>query len=81
MLCSFQPKELMKTLEYWRWWTFDLGGIKMAKTRHHMDEATALERHPEAKRVDGTMELLRVYEAGEKIPANFKPGLAPNNRR
>lgn len=72
MLGSLQLEEMMKTLEYWRWWTYDLGGIKMTKTRHHMDEATARERHPEAKRVEGTMQLHRVYEAGEELPQNFK---------
>lgn len=70
----------MKTVEYWRWWTYDIGGTKLAKSRHYMDEATALERHPEATRVQGTLILREVYEAGERMPDYYKPGITPTDR-
>lgn len=52
----------MKTVEFWQWMTWNLPGTKMVKTRHHMDEATALARHPEAVKVPGTMVLREICE-------------------
>lgn len=57
----------MKTVEYWRWMTWQVGGEKKTITRHHMNEETALARHPEAVKVPGTMELREVCETPEDL--------------
>ena len=66
----------MKTVEHWRWLTWNLAGTKMVKGRHHMDEETALARHPEAMRIPGTMELRQICETEEDRLSrmNTKPG-------
>ena len=55
----------MKDVEFWQWMVWDLHGTKMHKTRHRMDEVTALSRHPEAVRVPGSMIMQRVCETEE----------------
>jgi len=56
----------MKKVECWLWMIWNLQGTKMTKTRYLMDEATALERHPEAVKVPGTMVLREVCETDEE---------------
>lgn len=65
----------MKQVEHWRWYTSDpeRPGRKPTKTRHSMDEATALATDPNATRVAGSMELRQVYEPGDAMPANSAP--------
>lgn len=62
MLSSFERRQLMKTVENWRWMTWNLSGTKMTSTRYHMDEETALARPPEAVKVPGSMVLRQVCE-------------------
>ena len=75
------PREhRMKTVEYWRWMTWNLQGTKMTPTRHHMDEETALSRHPEATRLPGSMQLRSICTTEEDMlqqvntrPASHSP--------
>ena len=61
----------MKQVEFWRLEVWNLQGTKEVKTRHHMDEATALARHPEAIRVPGSMELREIAETDEELADRF----------
>jgi hypothetical protein len=65
----------MKTVEYWRWMTWNNQRTKLTPTRHSMSEETALARHPEAVRVPGTMELREVCTTEEDMlrQLNTKP--------
>ena len=65
----------MKTVEYWRWMTWNLSGTKLQATRYRMDEETALARHPEAVRVPLSMVLRQVCETEEDLQTqmNTKP--------
>lgn len=56
----------MKRVEYWLWTIWNLQGTKKVKTRHHMDEVTALARHPEAVRVPGSCEVRQIPETPEE---------------
>jgi hypothetical protein len=60
----------------WRWWTTDPERVsqKPSLTSYFMDEKTALERHPDARRHEPSRKLQTVYERGEDPPANSKPG-------
>jgi len=67
----------MKTIELWRWRLRDHRG-KLINTRYAMTESVALERDPEAVRVEGTQELRRVPQSQAEIctpGAGFRSGL------
>lgn len=66
----------MKRVEYWRWWIWNLQGTKKVKTSYRMSEAAALKQHPEATKVEGSMEVREILETDEEIAANLntKPG-------
>lgn len=57
----------MKTVEYWYWLipTPTPRGVKMVRTGYRMDEATALEAHPGAMKVPGTLELRNIPETAQ----------------
>jgi hypothetical protein len=63
----------MKTVEFWLWLipTPSLRGMKTVKTRYRMDEATALEHHPEAMKAPGSMERRNVPDTDADLQANF----------
>ena len=63
----------MKTVEFWCWWVVDEVTGKRRATRHKMTEPEALERHPGAERVAGTMELRSMPETDEERADLFRP--------
>jgi hypothetical protein len=56
----------MMPTEFWFWLIRDERTGKFHKTRHRMDEATALARHPEAVRVENSCEAREVPETPEE---------------
>lgn len=68
----------MKRVEFWKWMVRDEITGKMRKTRHLMDEETALARHPEATKVPGSMEPRMLPEFDGEIPAMMTPPARPN---
>ena len=56
----------MKRIAYYRWLTWNLQGTKKTPTRHHMDEATALARHPDAEKIELSLEWREVPESPEE---------------
>lgn len=61
----------MKRVEYWRWYIMDPVKGKLRATRHVMDEATALSRHPEATKVPLSLEVRELPETDEEKAANW----------
>lgn len=65
----------MKPTEFWRWNVRDEVSGKVRPTRHHMTEADALERHLEATRVPGSMELRNLPETDkDRAALHTSPG-------
>ncbi len=60
----------MKPTEFWIWRIRDELTGKMRKTRHRMDEATAMQRHPEALKVPGTCEVRNLPENDDELHLN-----------
>ncbi len=59
----------MKPTEFWLWRIRDERNGKFYKTRHRMTEADALARHPEAVRVEGSLEVRDLPETEEELRA------------
>jgi hypothetical protein len=70
----------MKAVEFWCWLipTQTQHGTKMVKTRYRMDEATALEAHPGAMKVPGTLEWRNVPDTA---PTCRRTSQAPGGGR
>jgi hypothetical protein len=62
----------MRTIELWRWRVRGLNG-RQHVTRYAMTEAEALQRDPEAVRVEGTLEIREVPENAAEV-ARLMPG-------
>lgn len=61
----------MKRVAYYQWIVrSETAPFKMVKTRHMMDEETALRRHPEAIKVESSMEVRSIPETPEERMAN-----------
>lgn len=71
----------MKQVEHWRWYTWNLQRTKMTATTYHMDEETALARHPEATKVPNSMIVRNHPESDDEIHRTSpRPkGMAPKS--
>ena len=62
----------MKPTEFWQWWITDEFG-RRRKTSYRMSRETALERHPDAEPVAGSMEIRNLPETLEEQDAKGVP--------
>ena len=56
----------MREVEFWCWRVISETTGEPYNTRHKMDMTTAIDRHPEATRVLGSMEIRRIPETDEE---------------
>lgn len=69
----------MKPTSFYLWWVPCVRTGKMIKTRHRMTVEVALERHPDAKPVDGSAVIHNLPETPEEFMASTPSAWLRNN--